>query len=230
MIIKPTVLDRRIWEFLYTDDRIGIAMDTDMDMGAEAVVTVGSYLGREAVIKTRPRKGYRHPDLDTSLRTHRTKNEARTMRDARNAGVRTPVIYDVDYHEGRIVMERISGRKVRDIIEDDPGSARDVCMKIGEAVAKLHDSRICHGDLTTSNMILTDSGELCLFDFSLGGVKCGIEEMGVDIHLLERAFSSAHSGSFELFDVIMESYRSNKRNSEEVLKRVEIIKGRARYT
>ena len=230
MIIKPTVLDRRIWEFLYTDDRIGIAMDTDMDMGAEAVVTVGSYLGREAVIKTRPRKGYRHPDLDTSLRTHRTKNEARTMRDARNAGVRTPVIYDVDYHEGRIVMERISGRKVKDIIEDDPGSAHDVCMKIGEAVAKLHDSRICHGDLTTSNMILTDSGELCLFDFSLGGVKCGIEEMGVDIHLLERAFSSAHSGSFELFDVIMESYRSNKRNSEEVLKRVEIIKGRARYT
>ena len=230
MIIKPTVLDRRIWEFLYTDDRIGITMDTDMDMGAEAVVTVGSYLGREAVIKTRPRKGYRHPDLDTSLRTHRTKNEARTMRDARNAGVRTPVIYDVDYHEGRIVMERISGRKVKDIIEDDSGSARDVCMKIGEAVAKLHDSRICHGDLTTSNMILTDSGELCLFDFSLGGVKCGIEEMGVDIHLLERAFSSAHSGSFELFDVIMESYRSNKRNSEEVLKRVEIIKGRARYT
>ena len=230
MIIKPTVLDRRIWESLYTDDRIEIAMDTDMDMGAEAVVTVGSYLGREAVIKTRPRKGYRHPDLDTSLRTHRTKNEARTMRDARNAGVRTPVIYDVDYHEGRIVMERISGRKVKDIIEDDPGSAHDVCMKIGEAVAKLHDSRICHGDLTTSNMILTDSGELCLFDFSLGGVKCGIEEMGVDIHLLERAFSSAHSGSFELFDVIMGSYRSNKRNSEEVLKRVEIIKGRARYT
>ena len=205
-------------------------MDRDVDMGAEAVVTYGEYLGRTAVFKTRPKKGYRHPDLDQNLRTHRTKNEARTMREARIAGVRTPVIYDVDYRNGTIVMELMSGRKVKDIIDNDPKSSDEVCRMIGEAVAKMHNARICHGDLTTSNMILTDSGELCIFDFSLGSVKCDIEEMGVDIRLLERAFSSAHSRSAYAFNLILDSYRIHMQRSKEVLKRVEIIKNRARYT
>ena len=205
-------------------------MDSNVDMGAEAVVTYDEYLGRPAVIKTRPRKGYRHPELDQNLRTQRTKNEARTMREARLAGVRTPVIYDIDHHEGTIVMEHMFGKKVKDIIDNDPGSMNEVCGKIGEAVAKLHNARICHGDLTTSNMILTDSGELCIFDFSLGSVKCDVEEMGVDIRLLERAFSSAHSRSADAFGIILESYRVHMNRSKEVLKRAEIIKNRARYT
>lgn len=205
-------------------------MNNDVDMGAEAVVTYGQYLGRAAVTKTRPRKGYRHPELDQNLRTHRTKNEARVMREARLSGVRTPTIYDVDHHDGRIVMEHISGRKVKDIIDNEPTLVEDVCVMIGEAVAKLHNARICHGDLTTSNMILTDSGELCIIDFSLGSIKCDIEEMGVDIRLLERGFASAHSRSEKAFETIMESYRNNMTRSKEVIKRVEVIKNRARYT
>lgn len=205
-------------------------MDDGIDMGAEAVISYGDYLGRPAVIKTRPKKGYRHPELDRNLRSHRTRNEAKVMRDARTCGVRTPVIYDVDHHEGTIVMERMFGRKVRDIIDNEPDSVHDVCVSIGEAVAKLHNGRISHGDLTTSNMILTDSGELCIIDFSLGSVRCEIEEMGVDLRLLERAFSSAHSRSETAFGTILESYGRNMERSKEVLKRVEIIKNRARYT
>ncbi len=205
-------------------------MDSNVDMGAEAVVTYGDYLGRPAVLKTRVRKGYRHPELDQTLRSQRTKNEARTMREARLAGVRTPVIYDVDHRDGIIVMEHMFGRKVKDIIDNEPESMEMVCTKIGEAVAKMHNARICHGDLTTSNMILTDSGELCVFDFSLGSIKCDIEEMGVDIRLLERAFSSAHSRSAQAFGIILESYRVNMHRSKEVLNRAEIIKNRARYT
>lgn len=205
-------------------------MESEVDMGAEAIITYGQYLGRPAVIKTRPRKGYRHPELDSELRTHRTKNEARTIREARYAGVRTPAIYDVDHHEGRIVMEHIHGRKVKDVIDERTDKSIEVCTKIGESVAKLHNARISHGDLTTSNMILTDSGELCIIDFSLGSVKCTVEEMGVDLRLLERAFTSAHSRSSEAFKIIIESYRKNMKNSKEVLKRVDIIKNRARYT
>ena len=205
-------------------------MDSNVDMGAEAVVTYGEYLGRSAVLKTRVRKGYRHPELDQTLRSQRTKNEARTMREARLAGVRTPVIYDVDHREGVIVMEHMFGKKVKDIIDNEPESMEAVCTKIGEAVAKMHNARICHGDLTTSNMILTGSGELCIFDFSLGSIKCDIEEMGVDIRLLERAFSSAHSRSAQAFEIILDSYRTNMHRSREVLNRAEIIKNRARYT
>ncbi|MDR0778426.1 MAG: Kae1-associated serine/threonine protein kinase, partial [Methanomassiliicoccaceae archaeon] len=57
--------------------------------GAEATVYRSEYLGRDAVVKTRTPKGYRHSELDQHLRSARTKNEAKTMIEARRIGVRT---------------------------------------------------------------------------------------------------------------------------------------------
>ena len=104
-------------------------------MGAEAVIEETEYLGMRAVRKTRTRKGYRHEVLDARLRSGRTKNEVRVMREARASGVRTPVVYDVDTHEGSIVMEFVDGTRVREIIDSEPGRIPDVCRKIGESVA-----------------------------------------------------------------------------------------------
>ena len=41
--------------------------DAEIGRGAEAVVVRTEFLGREAVTKTRARKGYRHPDLDLNM-------------------------------------------------------------------------------------------------------------------------------------------------------------------
>jgi TP53 regulating kinase-like protein len=42
-------------------------------------------------------------------------------------------------------------------------------IKLGEEIAKLHDCNIVHGDLTTSNVLLTSSDkEPILIDFGLG--------------------------------------------------------------
>ncbi len=206
-------------------------MSTDpCDTGAEAVVTRTEYLGLPAVRKARVPKGYRHPDLDRSLRAHRTRNEARLLREARRAGVRTPAVYDIDIAEGAITMEFAEGRKVRDLIPSEPGLLPEVCSKIGSAVGKLHRNGICHGDLTTSNMILSPEGELCLFDFSLGSLKADLEAMGTDLHLLERALASAHSEHPEAFGLIAEAYLEEMPDGKSVLDRVEIIRKRARYT
>lgn len=204
--------------------------ESRIGMGAEAIIEETEYLGHRAVVKTRPKKDYRHPELDRRLRSGRTKNEVRVIREARNAGVRTPVIYDVDVPEGSITMEFVPGRRVREIIEEEPERIPEVCSMIGEAMARMHNARICHGDLTTSNMILTDSGELCILDFSMGATRCDLEGKGVDIHLLERAFASSHSASSHAFGLVMESYVKHADGAQEVLKRVEDIKGRARYT
>ena len=202
----------------------------ESDVGAEAIILRTDYLGLPSVKKVRPVKKYRHPDLDASLRTHRTKHEVRMIREARRTGVRTPVIYDADLAEGSITMEYIPGKKVRDLIEEEPERIPEVCGMIGTCLAKMHSGKISHGDLTTSNMIMTDSGELCIIDFSLGSLKAGLEEMGVDLHLLERAFTSAHSEHPEAFPMVVEAYRENMRDAASVLKRVEDIKKRARYT
>lgn len=198
--------------------------------GAEAKVFRTVYMERDAILKIRPVKRYRHPDLDRRLRVSRTKNEAKLMREARSAGVRTPVIYDIDLKECGITMEYIRGRRVKEILDENPERSAEICTMIGEALAKLHRAGICHGDPTTSNMILTPGGELCLIDLSLGGSAVGIEEMGVDIHLMKRAFDSAHSSVSGGFGLLSDSYVMNAADGRSVMRRVDDIEGRGRYT
>jgi len=198
--------------------------------GAEATVYRTTYLGRDAVVKTRCPKDYRHSELDMRLRSSRTKSEARIMAEARRIGVRTPIIYDIDTNRCDITMEFMAGRKIKDVLDEEPSSADGICKKIGKMIAKLHNGKISHGDLTTSNMILMPNGEICLLDMSLGATTADIEDMGVDIHLLQRAFTSAHSGLEDAMDVIMRSYSKNMDDADSVLKRVDDIRARARYT
>lgn len=197
--------------------------------GAEATITTGLFLGRKALVKTRPPKGYRHSDLDVRIRSSRTRNEARIVHEARLAGVRTPCIYDIDLKECSITMEYLEGRAVKDVLDSDPSVADDICRMIGEAVAKLHNAGICHGDLTTSNMIVND-GELCLIDFSMGCTKAELEDKGVDLRLLERAFTSAHTELTSAFDVMMDSYYANVPEPDRIKRKVADIKNRGRYT
>ncbi|MDR0523912.1 MAG: Kae1-associated serine/threonine protein kinase [Candidatus Methanoplasma sp.] len=197
--------------------------------GAEAEVREAEYLGRRAVCKVRLPKRYRHPDLDARIRQSRTRAEARLIREARRAGARTPVIYDIDVAGCAITMERVEGRLVKDVL-DSGGDDEALCASIGRAIAMIHDAGICHGDLTTSNMILEEGGRVCLIDFSMGRTSADAEDMGVDLRLLERAFSSAHPGLERSYAALMDAYRRRKRNPEEILRKVEEIKGRGRYT
>ena len=204
--------------------------DAEIGRGAEATVVRTEFLGRDAVRKTRARKGYRHPELDRHLISSRTRTEVRVMREARGAGVRSPVVYDADMNEGSIVMEYIQGESVKDILDGHPERADEICRSIGKMIANLHNHGISHGDLTTSNMIMDENGNICLIDFSLGDTRVDLEAMGVDLHLMERAFTSAHSGIDNAFDEIIKGYRENMPSADKVLARVEEIKGRARYT
>jgi len=204
--------------------------DAEIGRGAEAVVVRTEFLGRDAVRKTRARKGYRHPDLDQHLITSRTRTEVRVMREARQAGVRSPVVYDADLKEGSITMECIHGESVKDILDEHPERADGICRAIGKMIAKLHNNNISHGDLTTSNMIMDENGNICLIDFSLGDTRVDLEAMGVDLHLMERAFTSAHSGIDNAFGEIINGYKENMPSADKVLARVEDIKSRARYT
>jgi TP53 regulating kinase-like protein/N6-L-threonylcarbamoyladenine synthase/protein kinase Bud32 len=198
--------------------------------GAEAEIFVSSFLGRDAVIKIRSQKRYRAAELDDEIRSSRTKSEARIIKEARKAGVRTPVIYSIDLKEFSITMEYVKGVKVKDKLDEDPRSAAAICKMIGRTVADLHNSGICHGDLTTSNMILTDDDRICLIDLSMGKTKAALEDMGVDVRLLERAFTSAHPELPEAFSELMESYLAVMERPIELLEKIEEIKNRGRYT
>lgn len=203
--------------------------NTDTLMGAEAEVSACDYLGLEAMRKSRPAKAYRRPELDVRIRSSRTRSEARIMQEARRAGVRTPCIYDVDPEDWSITMERIDGPSVKNLLDSGKCDAEQVCRLVGETVAKLHSAGICHGDLTTSNMLYED-GRICLIDFSMGCTKATMEDIGVDVRLLERAFTSAHIGLEKEFEALMETYYANVPDPDAVKKKVEDIRNRGRYT
>lgn len=198
--------------------------------GAEANIFDTEYLGMHAIAKVRSAKAYRYPELDRRIRSHRIKSEARLMKDAREMGVRTPFIYDIDLINCVITMEYIPGEKIKDLLDKEPEKAETICKMIGEALAKLHNGGISHGDLTTSNMIMMPGGKICFIDFSMGSSNIETEEMGVDIRLLERAFSSSHPRLENAYGVLIEEYCVWKKDSDKVMNKIKEIKDRGRYT
>jgi len=190
-----------------------------ISQGAEAVV----YMDEGRVFKSRVPKRYRAKELDSSLRRSRTKREAKVMEKLPSKVMR-PKLFSVDAKDCIIEMEYIDGPKVRDILED----YLDICVEIGRSVAYMHKEGIVHGDLTTSNMIL--SGErICMIDFGLSYFSEKAEDMAVDLHLLRQALESKHHMVHEkAFNMVLEGYKDFGRSSE-VLGRLVQVEGRGRH-
>ncbi len=188
----------------------------EIGRGAEAVIT----LEYGVVKKERHAKSYRQPALDERIRQERTLREARIMSDARRHGVLTPIICDVSRFDLR--MERVVGEKLKDVIN------RDLSEMVGEMVGKLHRGGIVHGDLTTSNMILT-RGKICLIDFGLSFYEKTVEAQGVDVHVYFQTLESTHDLPHELIEGFVAGYTRTYSQADAVLQRVKAIKARGRY-
>ena len=90
-------------------------------------------------------------------------------------------------------MEYIEGQQIKQMLNKASKAKRhDLCVKIGESIARLHSHGLIHGDLTTSNMILSPEGKIFFVDFGLGEKNIELEAKGVDLHLLKRALQSTH--------------------------------------
>ena len=198
--------------------------------GAESIISLGSFEGQDAIVKERVAKGYRIKQLDDKLRKERTKKEVKLLTEARKVGVPTPKILDVDEKDFKIVMENVSGVRVKEFLNSSgKDETRAICFEIGKLVGKLHRNNIIHGDLTTSNMILKGD-EIYLIDFSLGDISSRIEGKGVDLNLFKEALKSTH---FKIADEcwfnFLEGYMKEYLGSEDVLLKLKEIKKRVRY-
>jgi len=186
----------------------------------------------QVIVKHRINKRYRVPQLDLQLREGRTALEAKLFADAKAAGVPTPAVYEVDRVGMRIVMEFIEGKQVKIILDrSTPKERRGLCRLIGRQIARLHRAGIVHGDLTTSNMILTRQGKVFFVDFGLGEYNPSLEARGVDLHLLRRALQSIHFRiTDEAYRAVLAGYRREfGKGAEEVIERAEEIERRGRY-
>ena len=183
---------------------------------AEAIVEIYE----DSVKKRRIPKSYRAKELDDQIRSKRTKTEAKIISEARKGGVPTPIIYGISEYE--ITMEYIKGQLLKH------GLNEKTCVKVGEMIGALHNHGIVHGDLTTSNMILTDK-KIYLIDFGLSYFDNSVEARGMDVHVLFQTFKSTHDNPEKLMEAFKIGYGNTFSKSKEVLKRVNEIERRGRY-
>ncbi|KZV25456.1 hypothetical protein F511_17234 [Dorcoceras hygrometricum] len=186
--------------------------------GAEARVFESTFVGRRSIVKERFSKKYRHPSLDSKLTLKRLNAEARCMTKARKLGVSTPVLYAVDPILNTLTFEFVEGPSVKDILLDFglqgvvEERLNDIAGQIGDAIGKLHDGGLVHGDLTTSNMLIRNgSNQLVLIDFGLSFTSTLPEDKAVDLYVLERALLSMHSSCGNVMDKILNAYRKSSK-------------------
>ncbi|MEM2455119.1 MAG: KEOPS complex kinase/ATPase Bud32 [Candidatus Bathyarchaeia archaeon] len=208
-------------------------MEVLIKKGAEASIYFGEWCGRKVIFKKRLPKRYRLSELDRTIQIQRTKHEPQMIHRAKEVGVPTPLVFMVDLEEATIIMEYIEGRRIKDILNDLTDNERiEISREIGRLIGRLHKSGIVHGDLTTSNMILTPEGKIVLIDFGLSEQSVDLEARGVDLHLVKRALASAHYRYVdECFNAIIRGYEEEMGPdlTKDVLNRVAEIEKRGRY-
>jgi TP53 regulating kinase-like protein len=220
-----------------------------IQQGAEAII-----LRKEnEVIKRRIKKSYRIKELDDKIRKQRTRSEYKLLEKA-SKSISIPNLIKMDDKEMEISMEFIPGKKLSEELDSFPlQKQKEICLKIGESIAKLHDRDIIHGDLTTSNIILKEDldfnrrqlkksssiskgeidkeklGSLYFIDFGLGFNSHRIEDKAVDLHLIKQALEAKHFKNWEtLFQSIREGYNHSK-DYKKVIEQLEKVEKRGRY-
>jgi TP53 regulating kinase and related kinases len=186
--------------------------------GAEAQI----FLDGDRIIKKRIPKSYRLKEIDDSLRGFRTRREAKIIQKLPKE-VCHPELIRCDDKE-TIEMSFIKGEKIRDILDDNI----KLCKEIGEKTALMHNAGIIHGDLTTSNMIVSRE-KIYFIDFGLSFFSEKVEDKAVDLHLLKQALESKHYKVYEkAFDLFLKGYKKKSNDYAEIKKRFDLVELRGR--
>jgi len=171
--------------------------------------------GKKVVVKVRQEKKYRVSALDLSLRTSRTRREARLMRKAHAAGVGVPRIIALGRFS--IYMEKLGGKLLKDC-----GIRRLGYEKVGKLLADLHNAGIVHGDFTPANVMVSGRG-FSAIDFGLADESNSAEERAIDLLLMKRSIPGDCYRNFE------RGYAKRAAKSRETLGRLAEVEKRGRY-
>lgn len=204
--------------------------------GAEASLIHGFWFGKEVIFKKRYPKKYRIEPIDKKIRVSRTLNEARALIKVKNYGLNVPQVFEIDVNTSTIIMKYIEGEKLKDSIPVfDNQKKYKIFNEIGRFIAKLHQNGHIHGDITTSNIIITPNEDFFLIDFGLHEYSDSIEDKSVDLHLFKRVLISSHGSDFDIcFKAFIEGYLSSydlngSNEGKYIVKNINSIESRGRY-
>ena len=141
-----------------------------------------SRLGREVAIKVLPAE----ISLD-SQRRQRFEQEARSASALNHPNIVT--VYDIGSADGMIyiAMEVVEGRTLRDLIVEQPVSARkllEIGAQVADGLAKAHAAGIVHRDLKPENLMISKDGFIKILDFGLAKL---VEPGSTDLSVMPTA-------------------------------------------
>jgi Kae1-associated kinase Bud32 len=213
-----------------------IKIERLLHKGAEASLFFGHWFGKEAIFKQRIPKTYRIEQIDSQLRLSRTLNEARALIKVKTYGINVPQVFEIDVDSSTIIMKYVNGEKLKDVISDlDQVMRTRHFFQIGVFISRLHQNGHVHGDITTSNIIVTSNEDIFLIDFGLHEYSDTIEDKSMDLHLFKRVLISSHGKYFdECFNSFLNGYRSEylKNSSNQynpIIQNIKVIESRGRY-
>jgi serine/threonine protein kinase len=131
----------------------------------DAYVAEDTRLGRQVVLRFLP-SSYRYdPERRAKFLA-----DARTTSGLRSANI--AAIFDIGEHEGTpfVVMEYVEGQRLSWRIENGPlavGEVLDIGMQICDALIDAHSMNVVHGDIQSSNLVVTERGLVKLMGLGL---------------------------------------------------------------
>lgn len=213
-----------------------------LHLGAEAEVVSGTWFGRPAVMKKRRPRGWRHPDLDRRLTSKRMVNEVKLTIQLARLGAPVPAIWDVDLEDSVIIMERIDSTPLIDVLRNEDFDD-NLLISVGKSIRELHRNAVCHGDLSTNNILINLNNEPVIIDLGLATRQYDVEGFGIDLHVLHEIFRASHPEVKDAMDLVLKGYSELDKEigqpeeapggmpptADEVIKRLGQIMTRVRY-
>lgn len=194
--------------------------------GAEAVLSQGERDQQDVVIKDRICKAYRLPPLDSAIRIRRTRMEARLLDMARRHGLPVPRVIAVE--NTLLSLEPLGGLTLKDALLSLHADRRaHLHAQLGALIARLHCAGIIHGDLTTSNIILSGD-RLWLIDFGLGKMSRKPDDQAMDLYVLYETWPLPAERA-EVWQNVLKAYAPNNPQSPLIFRTIEKIAKRRRY-
>ena len=196
--------------------------------GAEGDLYQTTWNSKKSILKIRKTKDYRNSELDIRIRKQRTIREAEIIQQIKSFGVSTPIVFFVDTKQCSIMMQYIHGKPAHDI---SGLKFIQLSKDFGKIVGTLHKNGVMHGDLTTSNFIVSGK-KIFIIDFGLAIRTSKPEDHAVDLRLFKEILNSAHVNEMQkAWKNFLSGYKSIMGTTKfnKIINLVSVIESRGRY-